>query len=397
MVLENASDPAENVSFQDGAPLSDHDPYSASNSTQPTAYQIDIATFPKPIPIIGPLLGYNAQFYSKVLEQKLAHSSSVLQRPLTNDEANAFAYYTAKQISIYSYGTPAGTAAGLWRCYGTAGTFRFPFWQPNLENFQAEIFPPKMAVFRGHRAVVAWHAIRSLAYGSVGSFVGQILFGSYSMSVAAVGELSDKRLKTVIEAIRAKAQQQRGSLPNAPPQIPPQTTGNVPQDDASPTGGMFGSEDTNYVPASMGETPQPETRKRPWPVVKPIPAPSGYQEPSDKPFSMFDDVSPTSGQDEAEDTTPTPPQGSAWERLRRGEKPVQRNGPASQQRPSQDTWSRQQNERQGSTAGDSFAFSKTEEERNYAKEEAQKEFDARVERERRGGDFAQASSEQKRW
>jgi hypothetical protein len=37
--------------------------------------------------------------------------------------------------------------------------------------------------------------------------------------------------------------------------------------------------------------------------------------------------------------------------------------------------------------GDSFAFSTTEEDRQLARAEAQKKFDARVERERQGKDF----------
>ncbi len=41
----------------------------------------------------------------------------------------------------------------------------------------------------------------------------------------------------------------------------------------------------------------------------------------------------------------------------------------------------------GSTAGDSFTFSSAAQERQLAKDEAQKEFDARVERERQGGGF----------
>ena len=98
----------------------------------------------------------------------------------------------------------------------------------------------------------------------------------------------------------------------------------------------------------------------------------------------------------------TAPQGSAWDRLRRGEKPTpipQNSG--GKPPPSQSQWSRRQSETQreqteGSTTGN-FAFSKTEEERNYAKEEAQKEFDARVERERRGGDFSQGGGDQRRW
>ena len=55
----------------------------------------------------------------------------------------------------------------------------------------------------------------------------------------------------------------------------------------------------------------------------------------------------------------------------------------------------QREQQEGSTLGDSFAFSRTEEERSYAKDEAQKQFDERVERERRGEDFGAKGS--RRW
>ena len=104
----------------------------------------------------------------------------------------------------------------------------------------------------------------------------------------------------------------------------------------------------------------------------------------------------------AGNTVPTP-EGSAWDRLRRGEKPASTSQTSgAKQQPNQSPWMRQQNEtqkeqREGSTMGDSFAFSKTEEERSYAREEAQREFDARVEQERRGGDFSKGGGDQKRW
>jgi hypothetical protein len=268
------------------------------------------------------------------------------------------------------------------------------------------------------RAVIAWHAARSALYGLNGLIVGQILFGSYSMSVATVGELSDNRLKAFIQAVRAKSQERISSIPGAGMQRGP-TTGPQPKggrttspqydrqdgpkaDDASPTGGMFGEENTPATPentgGNMGGNTQTVGRQRPF--ARPAPAQPRTQETEHGPFEAWDDASPTGGQGVAESTTP---QGSAWERLRRGEKPAlvpQKSGAKPQ--PSQSAWSRQQVETQreqkeGSTTGDSFAFSKSEEERNYAKEEAQKEFDARVERERRGGDFSQGGDDQRRW
>ena len=427
MVLENASDSTQKDSLYDSAPPSDDDPYSSSETISKGNYNIDRSQFPKPIPILGPLFGYNDQLFAKVLQRKVQNGSTALKRPLSQEEASAFAYWTAKQISIMSYGAPLGVAAGFWRAYSTAPLFRFPFWQPNLEKLQTDAFPPKFPIIRGNRAVFAWHIVRGLAYGAGGNLIAQILFGSYSMSVAAVGELSDPRLKAMVEAVRQQAQQKRGSLPNPTGRQPGTVDGiqtqrgmgmgRSQQDDASPTGGMFGDENetlaqesnNNVSEVNVGDERADERRGPGLPSSKPIPAPRNVPETESQPFDAFDDASPTGGQGLASDTSTPQSSGSTWDRIRRGEKTAPSSKPGSgwqngrgQQQSGQSAWSKQQRDTQreqkeGSMMGDSFAFSKTEEERNYAKEEAQKEFDARVDRERRGGDFSQGSGDQRRW
>jgi hypothetical protein len=400
MVLENASASTQGDSLDDSSPRSDDDPYSNS-IPQETSYHIDRSNFPRPIPIIGPLLGYNDQFFSKVLQAKVLNGSKALGRPLTQDEATAFAYWTAKQISIFSYGAPVGISWGSWRCYSTATTMRFPFWQPNLEKFQSDVFPPRLGILKGVRAVTAWHALRFVAYGACGNWFGQLFFGSYSMTVASVGELSDKRLKPFSDAIKSQAEKKRGSLQGIPKPGPmgQQQTGNNQQDDASPSGGMFMEETmgNNDGGNASGTTNQ----SRPWPA-KTAPPQMPTQETPDQPFDAWDDASPAGGQGVPADTSqprPSRSSGSAWDRLRRGEKPPP---PGSRQQSGLRPFSNTQNEaqreqRQGSTLDDSYTFSKSEEERSYAKDEAQKEFDARVERERRGGDFSSGNGDQKRW
>jgi hypothetical protein len=399
MVLENASASTQGDSLDDSSPRSDDDPYSNS-IPQETGYHIDRSNFPRPIPIIGPLLGYNDQFFSKVLQAKVLNGSKALGRPLTQDEATAFAYWTAKQISIFSYGAPVGISWGLWRCYSTASTMRFPFWQPNLEKFQSDVFPPRLGTLKGVRAVTAWHALRFVAYGACGNWFGQLFFGSYSMTVASVGELSDKRLKPFSDAIKSQAEKKRGSLQGMPKPGPvgQQQTGNNSQDDASPSGGMFMEETMGND--NGGNTGGTTNQNRPWPA-KPVPAQMPTQETPNQPFDAWDDASPTGGQGVSADTSRTQPprsSGSAWDRLRRGEKPPtvprQQSGPTSFPNAENEA---QRDQRQGSAVDDSFAFSKSEEERSYAKDEAQKEFDARVERERRGGDFSSGNGDQKRW
>jgi hypothetical protein len=420
MVLDNASASDSSDSFADSVPSSDADPYSDSQPGGSVDYHINTSKLPKPIPIIGRLLGYNDEFLLNFVGARIVVISKILGRHPSQEEANAVAYYTAKNIAINSYGGPVGAAAGMWRAYDTRSTFRFPFYQPNLETFQPDKFPQGLGWVKGFNAMTCWHAARASSYVVFGLIFSRFLFTSYGATTSAIGEVSDPRLKAVTAAIQAEAQKRKGSLPGMQGTPAPQErqlpNGGRPadahydrgegssQDDASPTGGIFGEENTAGTPGTFGGSIGGPTQDGGrWPGrVAPLPTQKNTQEAESQPFDAWDDASPTGGQGIAESTVQTS-QGSAWDRVRRGEKPApspSKSGGKPQ--PKQSPWSRQQHEtqkeqREGATTGDSFAFSKTEEERTYAKEEAQKEFDARVERERRGGDFSKGGGDQKRW
>lgn len=419
MVLENSSDTTGGDPFNENPPASDDDPYSSSTpQAGPSNYRIDIANLPKPVPIIGPLTGWNDQFFLKVLQARIQTHTQLLKRPPNQEEVEAISFWTAKQISIYSYSTPVGTLAGVWRAYNTTATFRFPFWQPNLETFNPQTFPsPRLSIIRGNNAVMAWHFLRYATYGGVAKVVSQILFGSYSMTVATVGELGDPRLKATAEAARQQGQQKRGGLPG--PKMPgtagsPQQggmgRGRAPVDDASPTGGMFSEEGASVSPSGFGsntdtanDDASPQDQPKRWPQqTRPVPAPMQRTEPQDQPFDPFDDASPTGGQGARADTSVPQPQrqqGSAWDRVRQsaGRGSAGRQTEYGQPQEQQRGWAGVREQAQSPTASDDYAFSKETEERSLARDQAQKEFDARVERERRGGDFSSGSGDQKRW
>ncbi|KAH9206873.1 hypothetical protein DL95DRAFT_396568 [Leptodontidium sp. 2 PMI_412] len=410
MVLENASESSGQDSFQDSAPSSDDDTYASSNSGgQNTAstYKVDTSKLPKPLPFVGALVGYTDELMSKALTAKIANGSQILHRPLSQEEVDAFAYWTAKQVSILSYGVPIGIGGGLWRCYTTADTFRMPFYKPNLETFNSQAFPPKLAILKGNNAFYAWHAVRMALYGGLGHMLGQLFFGSYSMTVATVGELGDKRLKPFIDAVKAQAAKQRGSLPNTSgqPGIGQQQGAGVQsrqQDDAIPGSMPTGEQSPDPSWGSMSENKQPAAQPKRWPQSRPVPAPAStpVEESSDQPFGIFDDASPTGGQGVQADIRAAPvvsQGGSAWDRIRRGEQSnTQASSPntGAQQTSNRNAWSRVQ--RDGSATNDGYSYTKTED-GDLSKREAQKDFDARVERERRGGDFVKGNGDQKRW
>ncbi|KAE8440451.1 hypothetical protein EG329_007595 [Mollisiaceae sp. DMI_Dod_QoI] len=408
MAVGNSDRSMSKDSFADGAPSSDSDPYDDLSS--PRKYSVDGSNFPKPIPVLGPLFGFSDKRFQDNFQQRMQHFADTLKRQPTQDEATAFAYYIAKHGTITSYGPPLGVAGGIWRWYSTMDTFRFPFWRPNLEKLQPEVFPYKLPILKGTRAIAAWHILRALAYGTVGMWIGSMFFGSYSTSVVLLGEMSDPRLRAYWDTLKDMAKKKQGALVGTGQQSQQSQTGSqarqngtppgadkTGQDDASPTGGIWGQPDMRPS-GTYDTTGQPRRPTFQLPPQRPIPPRAPTTSSQDNSFDMFDDASPTGGQGMMDDETPARPQGSAWERLRRGEKPVS-NPSKTTSRPSQGPQSQQQIEnqweqRQGSTLGDGYTFSKTDEERSYAKEEAQKEFDARIERERRGGDF---DSGNKKW
>ncbi|CZR60856.1 uncharacterized protein PAC_10752 [Phialocephala subalpina] len=387
-----------NDSFADSAPSSDNDPYDGANQS---INFLDRTNFPKPMPIFGPLFGFNDKRFSVFLQTRVATAKQILDRPPTQEEVAALAYYTAKYISVISYGGPLGMAGGLWRAYGTKSTFRFPLFQPNLEKFKADVFPTaRIPALKGLWAVMAWHLVRGMAYGTMGNIIGQIFFASYATSVSVVGELQDPRLKQFHEAIkkrgRESAEKRQGTLQGVGQQgqmrgQQPQAQQSEMQDDGSPTAGMYGRADMTPTPETYETTPQPSPPRGQFPQRRPVPTEAPAKSSESSPFDIIDDASPTGGQGIYGNTTASQPQGSAWERLRRGEKPASiPTKTTSSSNPgvrTQQQMQAQREQREGATLGDSYTFSKSDEERSYAKDEAQKEFDARIERERRGGDF----------
>ncbi len=222
----------------------------------------------------------------------------------------------------------------------------------------------------------------------------------YAASVFTAKMSTEPKLKEFRDARRREfmngrpgaqtgAQQPQRRIPTASPK-------KADVDDASPTGGWDAEGDTDSgFQEAAAKSPPPAASPRPWPKIRPVPVDSPSQDTRDQPFDAFEEPSPTGAeQGMMEDkVTPVRQTGSAWDRIRKGEK-------LDPQKP-ESAWYEQrqspQGQRGGSNNSDDFAYNKGEEEKGYAKEEAQKEFDARVERERRGGDFSKGNGDQKRW
>lgn len=150
----------DNVSFED-VPQSDGDPYDPVDSTGARRYDVDTSTYPRPFRLPFMHKEMSDEALGKQAGALLATRSQQANRPLTHEEAEAFVYYHYKGATILSYSTPLGVVGGGYRCWDTRKTYRFPFWQPNLEKFTPDVYGsilPRPFRLEGRAANVAWQA-----------------------------------------------------------------------------------------------------------------------------------------------------------------------------------------------------------------------------------------------
>ncbi|GAB7352438.1 hypothetical protein MBLNU459_g2854t1 [Dothideomycetes sp. NU459] len=432
MVLENAT---SGDSFTGDAPSSDADPYSpdsapsgsfqASAAAGAQSYRIKLDQLPKAMYPMNGEANRRATIHS--ITENCRHASAVLKRPLNQDEVDAIAFHFAKSIRVVSIGIPAGIALGLLTAWRGRRQFSFPGWKMKEgSKFNPDEFGP---LVKGPRARAAWHAVRANIYGLMGGLVGMFLMSTYATTLNAVGTTSDPRLQDYINALRSRAEEQRGKQqPQGRPvgQRNPVTSQegrmdeqarraaqrigmetqynrqNVQRkvadyDDMSPTSGSWANEnssvssDTGLLSDSQMRSQEQRQQSDSNSSVSNDNRPNTFQ---------MDKVTPQSRGFDQDDASPTvgaaSNSGSSWDRIRR----EAASGKHASQQPTKarpwPTADRDRNrvnpeQRQGSTSDDSFSFSETDEERQLAKREAQKDFDARIERERNGGEFTEGS------
>jgi len=434
MVLEEATaSPTAGDSFMQDGPTSDIDPYaddSSHNSSGITAqgggqtqvYNIDLEKLPNvfspfPRPISGAAVSALGDHISTV--------QTILKRPLTQPEVDALSYHFVNGMRITSLGGPVGFAAGILAAYNAREGWQFPFYKPKEgSRFNPNSFGP----LKGPSAQRFWSFTRYNAYGFTGMIFAMIFFGTYSVSVSGAGRATDPRLKdfnkTLSERIkqsgnqpmpprqgqrspigtpagnmdhqveRARGMLDRGRERNQ--QQVQQRQSRQADDDMSPTSGSWAddyksaSSDTGLL--SDNQIQEQERKQR----ASEDSSPTSNR---DNTFDMnkvtsqpsnFDSSSPQAG------ARQSAPAGSSWERIRK-ESAATKQPPSQEQRQGRTAgWgSVQREQQQGSPVGDSFSFSNSEEDRQLAKSEAQRDFDARLERERQGGDFSEGRD--RRW
>ncbi|KAG7006478.1 hypothetical protein G7Y79_00014g036530 [Physcia stellaris] len=425
---------------------SDPDPYDSPSPSSSQNPAIDLSLLPHPIPYAS-LWGFSSSKLQELINNERTNAQTLLNRPLTPPEADALSYHLAKGYRYASFGTPLGAAAGLWRAVATKEEFRWPGiprrmdgwsrWKFEIEN---ETGTQKLNFGAREVAKGSWlrptlMGLKGLVYVQFGVLLGRFLFASYATTVTAVGSLSDRRLKELQTEINKRSNERmRAELGSSAPaprvgmdrdggRADPMGQGEKDvgelwgnhrraigagktrsDDAASPTAGngdIFGDEGGGNG-SVMTDSQMQAQQRRQQPSMRRSPtenrASTFQMEKTERqPQSFSDDfdmsgASPDDGQSPTSTSTTSSGE-SAWDRVRREN--ASPNASGSRPRSFQQRVTTQQEQQEGATAGDSFTFSSSDSERSYAKDEAQKHFDERVEQERRGEDFGSGRS--RRW
>ncbi|KAG8527762.1 uncharacterized protein KY384_007916 [Bacidia gigantensis] len=411
------------------------DPYDAEASTTSSSYARlppHIQAMKLPRPFLPFSRDENEQVFERSILDRFNALEQKLNRRLTSEELSGSASCTANGVRVASLGLPVTYAFAGWRTYATREGMKLPLYgnlRPaegaprnkiaNWDGQHLSIGPREyLRRMSPNIKTILLHAIRGTNYLAFSWFAFVPFFAIYGAVVAATAEQSDSRLQQVRKESDEIRRTTQGDTLNRQEDQPRSRGQKLPKrqegartrkdptgqgdreagdlwarhretisrtekssrdfDDASPTGGMgmfefeegsaidygtdVGSGGQDRSERSQGRTDTMQTNQR-----EPQRQQAQPRAPRSKPRERVDAEPEFDAGASGEST-------NAWDRLRNsamnGQVP-NRTGKRSGQA---------QQEVEGSYSG-------AEEEKSYARGEAQREFDKRLEREREGGDF----------
>ncbi|KAI0105236.1 hypothetical protein GGR51DRAFT_195563 [Nemania sp. FL0031] len=364
------------------------------------------------LPRLQPWFAGGDKFRVVSVLARVGSCSSEAKRPLTSTEAHAVGEHAAYSLRRFAWSEPVSIGIALAVSLAGRRTFKFPIYQPKMIKFYPYSFPTrKWSLLKGRRAVSTWHIIRFVSYLTLTTFPTVVVFGSIADSSFRAHIVRDSRLAGMADDIRQNVQRKRiehQMQHRAGARVPPQTGPSSYQD--SPTPQNYGSSDRATQSSYSFERPTTATEAHQstqpnWPQnTSTQPASRRMQEnvrPSesrheDDAFDPFDD-------DDASPVAPsarrpgmgqgsTSPTSSSWDRIREQAKSGASNWERGDSSGQEKGWAqlrqdKTRNPKDSTPKTDSYSYSGDDEDRerrNYERQQAQNEFDALVEAERRG-------------
>ncbi|KAI1151346.1 hypothetical protein F4825DRAFT_451578 [Nemania diffusa] len=351
------------------------------------------------LPFWASWLGISERLRAVVVLSKVANYSTGTKRPLTAPEVDAVSEHAARFIYLFSWSQPVWLGCSIAASWAGRRAFRFPFYRPKMIRFDPYAFPFKDApLLIGTSAATSWHALRFAAYGCVSWLPTAMVFGSISETSFQTHVVRDPRLAQSVQEMNRGRQSQMRRVLSAKN---PQPTGHGSYQD-SPTPQNYGNADdatqSNRSSESSSATTQvrsTSTQPAPRRMQENVP-PSARSRYDDDDLDLFDndDASPVAPSARSSGPGQGPPSspGSSWERLRQQAKSSASDWERGDSSGQEHGWGqlrqdKTRNPTDSTPKTDSYSYSSDDEKRegrNYEKEQAQKEFDALLEAERRG-------------
>lgn len=329
-------------------------------------------------PFYASIIGYRREQNLLIAASRVSGFAATLGRDLEDVETKAIAEHTLDNIHTNAACKWLTVGLAAYMTYRGRRTWQFPFYKPKMggkfnPNEATSIFSNKK--IRGRYPRATWHTLRFTAYTAVTLLMVEPIFRVVNFIRTEQAMTHDSRLQQFTKDATARVEQVMTQ--GSPAQSNRRQSNN---DQENPWASS--EADTNRDSFSNDESPYKDTPYV-WEKAKQETSSSESQTSSGWGTSNDeDDASPIA----SSRTQPISSSGSAWDRIRQQS---QNNQQAQQQ---SNTWaSRTQPNSQSQsswdktgTSGNDYTFSRSDEERSTAKEQAQQEFDQMLEQERRG-------------
>ncbi|KAF4978773.1 hypothetical protein FZEAL_4887 [Fusarium zealandicum] len=336
-------------------------------------------------PVYASVIGFRRDRNLLVATSRVSGFASTLGRDLDDQETKAITEYTLDNIH--------NNAALKWFTLGLAAyltyrgrrTWQFPFYKPKMNsrfnpNEATSLFSKKK--IHGRYPRFTWHTLRFTAYAAVTMLMVEPLFRAANFIRTEAAMTQDSRLKQFTKDASQRVEQ---VMANPPASRVPFTGNNAHRDEDGDS--WASNEDNSRSADSYQQASSPPS----WSDSQPS-ASSTQSQQSDHDWDVLDDEDDASPIASSARKQPASLAGSAWDRVRQQSQGRQQQQPDHESRgwaSQSQTESQPQSGWGNNSAGspnDGFSFSRSDEERSLAKEQAQQDFDKLIERERKGVD-----------
>ncbi|EHK18220.1 uncharacterized protein TRIVIDRAFT_4983, partial [Trichoderma virens Gv29-8] len=325
---------------------------------------------------------YEAPFYAQfrgfgkaqtlaLAESTVVSLAAVNNRPFEDSETQALTEHFLSSVHNLLAWKWAMTGFAAYMTYRGRRIWRFPFFTPEFKRFSPIGGSPGLKFM--------WHSARFAAYYGTLWVLGEPVFQGANFMRQRSEMERDPRLRSLLHDGKSQGATLLGGNPDHREQINDTWESAAQQENVS----------QYREPEQQSQSTPAQSSWTSYRNPTPSPQPPQRSDSWDSHISDdFDDASPVAPSSRNSSDTSNISSGSAWDRIRQ----QAQYQPSAQQ--DRKTWEKPQSgggwgseaDSSAQVSRDSYSFSKADEERGQAREQAQREFDRLLERERGGAD-----------